>query len=170
MLNKLVDISQGKWSSVHGPNSQHKRGRSQANHQSSQNLQNTDSLNRSASYISGVDGFKPKSLNISIRRRDNERIERENHAFAKRLFSNSGNIKKSALDAAYQEQLKLRNRISKVKKNRPVFQGRFSALPPIKNSSQKPMGSPNAADDDTKAKSAENQVRTEAVEEPQGAE
>jgi len=47
------------------------------------------------------EGFKPKSLNISVRRRDNERIERENHAFAKRLFSNSGSISKSALDRHY---------------------------------------------------------------------
>jgi hypothetical protein len=64
---------------------------------------------------------KPKSLNISIRRRENERIERENHSFAKRLFSNNGSISKSALDRAYYEQLKLKQRISKVKKNRPIF-------------------------------------------------
>ena len=44
---------------------------------------------------------KPKSLNISIRRKENERIERENHSFAKRLFSNNGSISKSALDRAY---------------------------------------------------------------------
>ena len=59
LLNKLVDISQGKWSSVHGPATK-KKG------------------------ASGSVG--PRSLNISVRRRENERIERENHAFAKRLF------------------------------------------------------------------------------------
>lgn len=59
LLNKLVDISQGKWSSVHGPSNMRKK----------------------ASQSVG-----PKSLNISIRKRENERIERENHAFAKRLF------------------------------------------------------------------------------------
>ena len=89
-----------------------------------------DQLTRSVSQMPS-EGFKPKSLNISVRRRDNERIERENHAFAKRLFSNSGSISKSALDRHYQEQLKLKNRISKVKKNRPVFQGRFGALPAL---------------------------------------
>jgi len=47
---------------------------------------------------SGSFGFKPKSLNISVRRRDNERIERENHAFAKRLFTNAGSINKHAMD------------------------------------------------------------------------
>lgn len=59
LLNKLVDISQGKWSSVHGPATKKKR--------------NANSLG-------------PKSLNISLRKKENERIERENHAFAKRLF------------------------------------------------------------------------------------
>ena len=33
-----------------------------------------------------------RSLNIVIRKRENERIERENHKFAKRLYSNNGNI------------------------------------------------------------------------------
>ena len=58
LLNKLVDISQGKWSSVYGPATQKKKAGS----------------------------VGPKSLNISVRKRENERIERENHAFAKRLF------------------------------------------------------------------------------------
>ena len=123
LLNKLVDISQGKWSSVHGPNSK-KRGQSMTQapgQQSSANLQSEASLNRSQSLMGGSDTFKPRSLNIAVRRQENERIERENHAFAKRLFSNHGSINKKQLDDAYAQQLKLRNRISKVKKNRPVF-------------------------------------------------
>jgi hypothetical protein len=32
---------------------------------------------------------------------ENERIERENHAFAKRLYSNQGHIKKRELDAQF---------------------------------------------------------------------
>jgi len=40
----------------------------------------------------------PRSLNISIRKRENERIERENHAFAKRLYENNGAISKKKLD------------------------------------------------------------------------
>ena len=62
LLNKLVDISQGKWSSVHGP-SQYKNKKAPLPPQ-----------------------IGPRSLNIANRRRENERIERENHAFAKRLF------------------------------------------------------------------------------------
>lgn len=34
----------------------------------------------------------PRSLNISVRKRENDRIERENHAFAKRLFENCGSV------------------------------------------------------------------------------
>ena len=68
LLNKLVDISQGKWSSVHGPA--------------------TYKTKKSAQSVG------PRSLNIQIRRRENERIERENHAFAKRLFQNQGSISK----------------------------------------------------------------------------
>jgi len=62
LLNKLVDISQGKWSSVHGPSTYKNKKVPQT-------------------VTSG-----PRSLNIANRRRENERIERENHAFAKRLF------------------------------------------------------------------------------------
>ena len=60
LLSKLVDISQGKWSSVHGPS--------------------TLKAKKSSNSVG------PRSLNISIRRRENRRIERENHAFAKRLY------------------------------------------------------------------------------------
>lgn len=40
----------------------------------------------------------PRSLNISVRKKENERIERENQAFAKRLFDNAGCISKKKLD------------------------------------------------------------------------
>ena len=62
LLNKLVDISQGKWSSVHGVTALKK-------------------LSKSGSKSKG-----PTSLNISIRRKENDRIERENHVLAKKLF------------------------------------------------------------------------------------
>ena len=73
----------------------------------------------------------PRSLNISIRRRENERIERENHAFAKRLFQNHGSISKQRLDQHFNQQMELRGRISRVKKPLPNLGGRANALPPI---------------------------------------
>ena len=32
----------------------------------------------------------PRSLNISVRKQENQRIERENQAFARKLFENKG--------------------------------------------------------------------------------
>jgi hypothetical protein len=56
LLNKLVEISSGKWSHV-------------------------KKEKESGMVIGG-----PKSLNLGYRKRETERIEKENHAFAKRLF------------------------------------------------------------------------------------
>ena len=107
LLNKLVDISQGKWSSVHGP------------------ATNKQLKKRNAASVG------PRSLNISVRRKENERIERENHAFAKRLFQNASSISKQKLDLQYNQQLELRNRIRKVKKPLPNLGGRATQLPPL---------------------------------------
>lgn len=73
MLNKLVDISHGKRTSVHGPSAQ------------------KIAAVKKRQSISTVP-MGPRSLNISVRKRENDRIERENHAFAKRLFENGGSI------------------------------------------------------------------------------
>ena len=63
LLNKLVEISSGKWSSV-APAPKAKRAKSSNN----------------------TGGKGPTSLNMGLRKRENDRIEKENHAFAKRLF------------------------------------------------------------------------------------
>lgn len=62
LLNKLVEISSGKWSSV-APVPKKKQVRNQS-----------------------VKVKGPTSLNMGVRKRETERIEKENHAFAKRLF------------------------------------------------------------------------------------
>ena len=66
LLNKLVEISSGKWSSIKPSKSSNQVG--------------------------------PKSLNMGYRKRETERIERENHAFAKRLFDKQANLSKKKLD------------------------------------------------------------------------
>ena len=63
LLNKLVEISSGKWSSV-APAPKAKRN--------------------SSVKVKPLNG--PTSLNMGIRKRETDRIEKENHAFAKRLF------------------------------------------------------------------------------------
>ena len=76
----------------------------------------------------------PRSLNISIRKKENERIERENHAFAKRLFQNPSSISKQRLDRQFNQNMELRNRISRVKKPLPNLGGRAQQLPPLDRS------------------------------------
>jgi len=71
LLNKLVEISSGKWSSV-APAPKKRTTRSvQPN------------------LLKG-----PTSLNMGMRKRETERIEKENHAFAKRLFDKQAVLKK----------------------------------------------------------------------------
>lgn len=76
LLNKLVDISQGKRSQVHGP-----------------------SVMKQMKEQKKTSSVGPRSLNISIRKKENERIIRENEAFAKRLYKNSASISRRRLDS-----------------------------------------------------------------------
>lgn len=45
----------------------------------------------------------PTSLNMAIRKRETERIEKENHAFAKRLFDKQAVMNKKVLDREWNE-------------------------------------------------------------------
>ena len=74
LLNKLVDISQGKNSSINGPATYKKPA---------------------------AKSVGPKSLNINVRKKETARIERENHAFARRLFENGGSISIVKLESEY---------------------------------------------------------------------
>jgi hypothetical protein len=84
LLNKLVEISTGKWSSV-----PHMRDRSH------------DATRLHTTSVAGM-----KSLNLPYRKKETERIERENHAFAKRLFEKQGNLSKKKLEQDYKAHLK----------------------------------------------------------------
>lgn len=55
-----------------------------------------------------------RSLNFRTRIRETERIERENHAFAKRLFEQQAYYKSRALDSDFKTHLKLKKQIQKV--------------------------------------------------------
>lgn len=90
LLNKLVEISTGKWSSV-----PHLRAGS------------IDVYMRHSSAY--------KSLNMPYRKRETERIERENHAFAKRLFERPPNLNKNKLDSDYKDHKKFVKLIQKMK-------------------------------------------------------
>ena len=49
-----------------------------------------------------------RSLNIAARKKETDRIERENHAFAKRLFDKQPSLNRKYLDEEYQAHLKLK--------------------------------------------------------------
>jgi len=69
----------------------------------------------------------PKSLNIALRKKENERIEKENHAIAKRLFEKPGSLSKKRMDESWNQHIKLKHRVSKLKRPLPGIK-----LPPIK--------------------------------------
>lgn len=87
LLNKLVDISHGKWLSV-----------------------------QPKTKVAEMMSTGPKSLNVGLRKRENDRIERENQAFAKRLFSKQkeGSLSKKKMDEDYFNYLKYKKQIMKV--------------------------------------------------------
>ena len=77
----------------------------------------------------------PRSLNIGVRKRETARIEKENAAFAKRLFQNGGSISVRKLDAEFMAQQELKNRIRRAKKPLPGLTGvRATQLPPLDES------------------------------------
>ena len=55
-----------------------------------------------------------RSLNLAVRKRETERIERENQAFAKRLFDKQPNFDRKELDEAYKQHLKFKKALKKV--------------------------------------------------------
>jgi hypothetical protein len=82
---------------------------------------------------------------VGFRRRENERIERENQAFAKRLFDKQreGSLSRRKMDEEYQSYQRYRRQIMKVapggtKKRLPKFNGRNGLLPPLQESQTAP--------------------------------
>ena len=69
-----------------------------------------------------------------MRKRENDRIERENHAFAKRLFENHGSVPQvHNLEKEFLNNRELKQRVMRVKKTLPGLQlgKRATAVPPL---------------------------------------
>ena len=145
LLNKLVEISQGKQTSLPVNslgttlrNGIFTSGKTEMSmQQQSDPLFNNRSQSLNQTKFNPVPKQQPKSLNMVVRKRENERIERENHAFAKRLFSNPGIIKKREMDQSYEQYVKNRTRISKAHKLSPL---RLTSVPGFNLSSSKLLG------------------------------
>ena len=55
---------------------------------------------------------------MGFRKRETERIERENHAFAKRLFDKQAILSKKKLDEEFKSHLQYKRQIQKLKKKK----------------------------------------------------
>ena len=51
---------------------------------------------------------------MGVRKRETERIEKENHAFAKRLFDKQAILKKANLDKDWASHIRYKNQIAKM--------------------------------------------------------
>ena len=61
---------------------------------------------------------------MGVRKRETERIEKENHAFAKRLFDKQAVLKKKNLDNDWAAHIRYKKQIAKMNplsKNKSVF-------------------------------------------------
>ena len=118
LLSKLVEISSGKWTSVPKAKEIGLAGAtSNATliHQvSTSNLRGKSTANPQTKTVSGSGINMVRSLNLAVRKRETERIERENQAFAKRLFDKQPNFDRKELDDAYKQHLKFKKALKKV--------------------------------------------------------
>ena len=79
--------------------------------------------------------FRPKSLNLVVRKREIQQIEQENFKFAKRLFESHGDISLKDHKMDFKEHQKLVNNMQKLKKNqggqKTMKGSRHGLLPPL---------------------------------------
>ncbi len=68
---------------------------------SASNLRGKSTVNSVSKTVSGAGINLVRSLNLAVRKRETERIERENQAFAKRLFDKQPNFDRRELDDAF---------------------------------------------------------------------
>ena len=61
------------------------------------------SVTKSSLSLAPSDSIFYRSLNLGFRKKETDRIERENHAFAKRLFDREASLQKSKFDEDYKQ-------------------------------------------------------------------
>lgn len=60
---------------------------------------------------------------MGYRKKETERIEKENHAFAKRLFDKQAILSKKKLDVEYKNHKQYKKQIQKIKKKKGDMKG-----------------------------------------------
>ena len=109
LLNKLVEISSGKWSTVAKP----------------KKVKKAPETNK-------------KSLNFERRRKELEKIERENMAIAQRLFNKQGSISKKKMDQDYGVHRKYKKQIQKAEGVKGAVKGKNNRKSELKNENKIP--------------------------------
>ena len=125
LLNKLVEVSAGKLTSVvPAPK------RIGAMAKQSQSMARQFSLSNFNSVLGNKRGSSvgPKSLNYTNRKNENNRIEMENQKFAQRLYENNSSLKKKNFDLHFLKHEKYKNIVQKVKPVRPQYFGDMADL------------------------------------------
>ena len=77
----------------------------------------------------------PKSLNLAVRQREYDRIQKENRVLAVRLFSQKSKTTKKSLDKDFEKMDIIRQRLQKVGKKLPGLTGRRNTELPALNES-----------------------------------
>ena len=84
--------------------------------------------------LSQLVSFRPKSLNLVVRKREIQNIEQENFKFAKRLFESHGDISVKDHKMGFKEHQKLVQNMQKLKKTqgqKAMKASRHGLLPPL---------------------------------------
>ena len=85
---------------------------------------------------------------MGFRKRETERIERENHAFAKRLFDKQANLSKKKLDLEFKDHMKYKKQIQKVGSKKKGAFGKKGSLPgKVEESKRESEGAEPRAED-----------------------
>ncbi|TNV72624.1 hypothetical protein FGO68_gene5669 [Halteria grandinella] len=135
LLEKLVEISKGKHLSVEPLASL--AGPIQPNHHSST--------------TSALQSFRPKSLNVVVRKREIQQIEQDNFKFAKRLFESQGEISVKDHKLEFRNHQKLVENMQKLKKKASKTKlARHGMLPPLRPSDK---SAPTVTGDQGRARS-----------------
>lgn len=68
----------------------------------------------STTSIEQVNSFRPKSLNIAVRKKESQKIEEDNYKFAKRLFESHGLISVKEMREQFKEHVKIKKHVRKL--------------------------------------------------------
>lgn len=119
LLGKLVEISNGKWSSVpHAgkllpPLNKAAAACKSSAYDTRSKITTSNTITRSVSQSSS-NPINARSLNIEVRRKEASRIEQENIAIAKRLFDRGAQLNKKMFDEEYRQHQKYLKALKKV--------------------------------------------------------